>query len=854
MSQCLTSVNTATAHDAHEVLKAVLTNLEDLRAAEIQVGPTSICYQHLPEANANSETIITWLNNIFLQMRAGAISLNKLRSNSYSRKSEKVYKEASKAEKKANRIVKKGDVSRAEVEKTLEDVNEKIRTVEGKISQNLDDELENLNVTGRLADTLKRLKQLRSKLMKQLNMLGEEPLTEPNVSEDYHEDNPQHNSQSHRPSHTSQEDASSAENSNEWETDVYSIICGARESKRQKNEKKYQDVDEKKPIEHPDIWIISPQLDAWTNKDKGDHLYDLESLKKKFDVIHATLPQVEQNVCESAVLKDNEGSRIPFNAATCYEVSGLDENRNVVASVNSDLLLMPKSDEDEKKKEELREEGFSDALMAIMTEYHGQLVISPTEFCGIPSILYGMRPCFMRSTYSESLAIRVVVDFIVMHLAKNRIADHMQLQYGDLALSKQQIIEIINGMGRALSPLAQEMRKILLAETETMHNDDSYIRCLEWQRDEQGELKHSLCHIWGMTTFARAEKKGAIYLATKSRSTEDFLRQFGLSKEGDKENIFPCGIRNFISDGCSSHPSGLDKVEELSGRKIVRAGCYAHLRRYFREALICLNLKDIFDAATSDDFRAFDDLVESELTTQGIKIGQNGRKVLTACHLIEMIFLLEQDFAIRTREEMEERRKKYTTKYVDELFAVIDELKNISPTITTVNKRNGETKYKGGSNYPWGRAVVYGLNNKIELHAFLQCGDIECSNNNAERILRPTKFHSRSMEFLGTESGFKAFSDLMTIVTTCRLNVVNPYEYLHWAFTNAKIRIESYRLTNCKTKQICWLPTPYKKENQLIGLYDPEFETPFDEIDWTGLDVWSYIQLRKEEAPRIRKK
>ena len=204
---------------------------------------------------------------------------------------------------------------------------------------------------------------------------------------------------------------------------------------------------------------------------------------------------------------------------------------------------------------------------------------------------------------------------------------------------------------------------------------------------------------------------------------------------------------------------------------------------------------------------------------------------------------------------MEERRKKYTAKYVDKLYEIVEDLKNISRSIEVNGERRGVTQYKGGSDYAWGKAVVYALNNKEELYTFLQCGDIECSNNCAERILRSTKLHSRSMEFFATESGIQAFADLKTIVTTCRLNDVNPYDYVHWAFVNAKIRVESYRLTNCKTKQICFLPTPQKdKDGNIIGLYDPAFETPFDEIDWTGLHVWSYIQLRKEEAPRSKAK
>ena len=112
------------------------------------------------------------------------------------------------------------------------------------------------------------------------------------------------------------------------------------------------------------------------------------------------------------------------------------------------------------------------------------------------------------------------------------------------------------------------------------------------------------------------------------------------------------------------------------------------------------------------------------------------------------------------------------------------------------------------------------------------------------------------MEFFATSTGFKGFAVLMSIYETCMMNGINPYDYCHWAFANAKLRVESYRLTTSKEKessaQICWLPTPKKNSERRIDLYDPEYTCCFDKISYEGLDVWSYAKLLKEEAPRIR--
>ena len=66
-----------------------------------------------------------------------------------------------------------------------------------------------------------------------------------------------------------------------------------------------------------------------------------------------------------------------------------------------------------------------------------------------------------------------------------------------------------------------------------------------------------------------------------------------------------------------------------------------------------------------------------------------------------------------------------------------------------------------------------------------------------------------------SEDGFRAYADLMTIVKTCTLNGINPYIFIQWAFDNAKLRIEEYRLTDRtreSSAQICFLPKSQKEK------------------------------------------
>ena len=335
------------------------------------------------------------------------------------------------------------------------------------------------------------------------------------------------------------------------------------------------------------------------------------------------------------------------------------------------------------------------------------------------------------------------------------------------------------------------------------------------------------------------------------------MRQFGYTEdESGAATILPCALKSLVSDCCTVYIPGVSTLNELLKREIVRAGCYAHLRRYFIDALTSMDLRDVFNAVAQGDLCGFNERLDAELNARDRQLSQTGRKVIYACFLIQIIFQLEVNFANADRGTIEEQRQTKTKEVVNSLFKTINELRESVPSIKKINKRDGGTEYKGGGDVPWGQAVVYGLNHTEELHAFLSNGDIECSNNRAERILRPAKMHGRSMEFLATANGFFALADLMTIGETCRLNGINVYDYLHWALTNIKLRLEVYRLTVSKvsetTAQMCLMPGPIKKGEKVIDPYDHEYKCCYDNISVNGLDPTTYKQLLKQEQARIK--
>lgn len=86
-----------------------------------------------------------------------------------------------------------------------------------------------------------------------------------------------------------------------------------------------------------------------------------------------------------------------------------------------------------------------------------------------------------------------------------------------------------------------------------------------------------------------------------------------------------------------------------------------------------------------------------------------------------------------------------------------------------------------GSEYR--RACNYLLKHEAALHRFLEDGALPLDNNEAERSVRGVAQGRKSWLFAGSDAGAERAATLYTILTTCKLNGVNPWTYLRDVFT-----------------------------------------------------------------------
>lgn len=222
-------------------------------------------------------------------------------------------------------------------------------------------------------------------------------------------------------------------------------------------------------------------------------------------------------------------------------------------------------------------------------------------------------------------------------------------------------------------------------------------------------------------------------------------------------------------------------------------------------------------------------------------------------YLIELVLRLGEDFSFADREELEERRQNFSVDLLDQFFEECENLLKLTPSMQRTITADGKVYVEGGSEYPWGRALAYAPNNRQELYAFTTNGDIACTNNIAERQIRPCEIHRGMMQFLQKEDSFRGYVDIMNIIQNCKLNKINPYNYTQWVIDNCKLRIELYRCSGKLegTAQLCKMPrTQFDDEGKRISKYDEKYDCVFDRISYKGLDPWSYKQLMKHEKMR----
>ena len=252
-----------------------------------------------------------------------------------------------------------------------------------------------------------------------------------------------------------------------------------------------------------------------------------------------------------------------------------------------------------------------------------------------------------------------------------------------------------------LRPFWKRIRSELLTQS-TIHADETVMQVLK----EKGKPATSESRMWVYSSAKRADIQLRCFEYRESRSgkwAKTFLEGFS-------------GV--LITDGYS----GYNKVQEAE-----RAGCWAHMRRKWLEAM-----PEGADAKTC--------------------------KAAQGYEFCNRLFELEHQFEELTAEERLIQRKEKSGPILEAYWTWLN----------TIARPTGKLK----------DAVTYAQNQKAHLSAFLEHGEIEISNNQVENAIRPFVIGRKGWLFADTPQGAEASAIIYSLMETAKANSLRLDDYL----------------------------------------------------------------------------
>ena len=288
-----------------------------------------------------------------------------------------------------------------------------------------------------------------------------------------------------------------------------------------------------------------------------------------------------------------------------------------------------------------------------------------------------------------------------------------------------------------MEPVYEQLHQHLL-ERDIIHADETPCQVLR----EEGKTAQSKSYMW-------------LYGSGNDGLPPIRLYDYQPSRGGYHAEEFLKGFSGYlICDGFSGY-------NKLKG--VIRCGCLAHMRRYWKEALPGKSRK------SSDKTPA--------------EIGLN---------YCNQLFELEKEYADLDADTRKAKRLETESAIWEAYWSW---LKTVKPA--------------GGSRLA--KAVTYAKNQKPYMENYLLDGRCSISNNIAENIARPYAVGRKNFLFHDTVKGARASSIIYRLVETAKLNDLNIYAYLETVllympdYKNEPEGIEELMPWSDMIQQRCWI-------------------------------------------------
>jgi transposase len=297
---------------------------------------------------------------------------------------------------------------------------------------------------------------------------------------------------------------------------------------------------------------------------------------------------------------------------------------------------------------------------------------------------------------------------VIAAIIVSKYADHVPL-YRQQAIYRRENVELsrvtmcqwIGKIAFNLQPIVQQMKKELLAGG-VVQSDDTPVKYL----DSPGPAKNGF--LWA-------------YVGGDGTVVYDFT--CGRSRAGPNE--FMAGFQGVLQvDGYAAYN------EVVAAAGVVRAACWAHVRRKFEQ---CLQT--------------------------------DPQQAATVLQKIQVLYRIEQE--IRALDPAPDPEQIAAIRHAQSL-PVIGELEQY--LITCRQEVLPKSRL--------GQAIEYAFGQWQWLQTYIHDGRVEIDNNSCERAMRKVAVGRKNWLFTGSEGGGHSAATLYSLIETCARLKINPHAYL----------------------------------------------------------------------------
>lgn len=328
-------------------------------------------------------------------------------------------------------------------------------------------------------------------------------------------------------------------------------------------------------------------------------------------------------------------------------------------------------------------------------------------------------PLIERSYATPSLISHIICEKYVKAVPLYRI--EKEFLYSGISLSRQTMDNFMIAAAEMLMPLYELLHRLMLTY-DILHADETPMQV----NLVRGKSKPVKGYMW-------------IYRSGRYSDVPIILYEYRNGRKGEYPRIFLNGFAGYLN--CD----GLRQYDDV--KNIIRVGCWAHLRRYFLNAVNVQHNKKDFSTTAGQGLLMINEIFRIE--------GRNPEKPYE-----------KPSYELH---EIEEIRKNKTRKLAEKFFE-------------WCRKKQGT----GLSKNLTGKAIGYALGQEKSLMNVFLDPRLELTNNAAERAVKPVVIGRKNWLFAHCERGADANAVLYSIIETAKENMLKPYEYIKWVLESLK--------------------------------------------------------------------